>query len=61
MDQGPLTHINGGTPKGDPFLGPLCTGPKMGGPQGGSPWRGVLGPPGPGRVPGGGAQIIPPG
>ena len=37
MDQGPLTHTNGGSP-GDPHLGPLFAGPKLGvlgGPPGG--------------------------
>ena len=51
MDQGPLTHTNGGYPQGDPILDPLCTGSKMGGPQGGYP-QGGLGPPLAGPCPG---------
>ena len=65
MDQGPLTHTNGGStlwgaPPGgsqeDPILDPLFAGSKIGGP-GGPPWRGGRAPP----PAGGGAQIIPPG
>ena len=57
MDQGPLTHTNGGSP-GDPHLDPLFAGSKLGvlgGPPGGF-WD-----PPPRARPGGGAQIIPPG
>ena len=58
MDQGPLTHTNGGPPGGPPILGPLFAGPKMGvlgGPQGG------FGTPRPGRARAGGPKLSPPG
>ena len=60
MDQGPLTHTNGGYPQGDPILDPLCTGSKMGGPQGGSP-QGGFGTPRRALSRAGGPKLSPPG
>ena len=66
MDQGPLTHTNGGStlwgaPPGgsqeDPILDPLFAGSKIGGP-GGTPPGGGVGPP---RPRAGGPKLSPPG
>ena len=67
MDQGPLTHTNGGSlrlPQRGSWTDQFWTSGKprgrIGGP-GGPPLEGGFWAPGPGPVPGGGAQIILPG
>ena len=57
MDQGPLTHTNGGSP-GDPHLDPLFAGSKLG--VLGAPLGG-FGTPRPGRARAGGPKLSPPG
>ena len=46
MDQGPLTHTNGGYPQGGPYFGPLVYGVQNGGSPGGYPQGGSWTPPG---------------
>ena len=60
MDQGPLTHTNGGNPQGDPYFGTLVYGAQNGGVPREGPPRGGLGPPLAGPCPGRGGPNYPP-